>query len=143
MKDNDEIIRARVLIVEDNPHMRLLLRHLLQPHFELELVDSVDDALEAAACQRFDLLLLDINLGGQQSGIELLGHLRRMLPYDATPAVACTAYARQSDREHFLARGFDEHVAKPFTREQLYNTIETTLTRALRHRLTPKRPVAA
>ena len=142
MKDDDEITRVRVLIVEDNPHMRLLLRHLLQPHFDLELVDRVDDAIEAATRQRFDLLLLDINLGEQQTGIDLLNHLRRMVPYDTTPAVACTAYARQSDRDRFLARGFDDYVAKPFTREQLYTTIETTLSRALHRRLTPTRSAA-
>ena len=40
MKNDNEITRLRVLIVEDNLHMQLLLRHLLQPHFDLELAAS-------------------------------------------------------------------------------------------------------
>lgn len=130
MKDKGETTRVRVLIVEDNPHMRLLLQHLLKAHFDLEVVNRVDDALRLTAEQHFDLLILDINLGDQRSGIELLDDLRRRAPYDATPAVACTAYTRPGDREHFLSRGFDDYVAKPFTREHLYATIETALTRA-------------
>ena len=128
MNDDDDRTRVRVLIVEDNPHMQLLLRHLLQPHFDLSLVESVEEALALAGRQRFDLLLFDINLGGgKRSGLDLLDVLRRTATYGATPAVACTAYARRSDREHFLAHGFDHYVAKPFTREQLYKTIEAAL----------------
>ena len=129
MKDEDGSTRVRVLIVEDNPHMQLLLQHLLQPHFDLALVERVEEALYLASRQHFDLLLLDINLGGEQrSGLDLLDDLRRTTANETTPAVACTAYARHSDREHFLAHGFDHYVAKPFTREQLYKTIEAALT---------------
>ena len=128
MNDGDDRPRVHVLIVEDNPHMQLLLRHLLEFHFDLALVESVEEALDLASRQRFDLLLFDINLGGgKRSGLDLLDVLRRTTVYGATPAVACTAYGRQSDREHFLAHGFDHYVAKPFTREQLYKTIEAAL----------------
>ena len=128
MNDGERKKRVRVLIVEDNPHMQHLLRHLLQPRFDLEVVQRVNDALEMASRQHFDPLLLDINLGGgQHSSADLLDALRQTAAFDATPAIACTAYARLNDRDHFLARGFDYHIAKPFTREQLYKTIEAAL----------------
>ena len=73
--------------------------------------------------------MLDIDFHEHRTGIDLLGALRRMEAYGATPAVACTSYGRQSDSDHFLARGFDSYLRKPFTREQLFEAIEATLTR--------------
>ena len=88
--------RKRILIVEDDPHIQLLLRHLLRPWFHLDLAVNVDEALDIAAENPFDLFLIDINLGELRTGVDLLGLLRRIPAYDATPAVACTAYERLS-----------------------------------------------
>ena len=56
--------RKRILIVEDDPTIQLLLRHLLRPWFDLDLAVTVDEALNMAAQHPFDLFLIDINLGG-------------------------------------------------------------------------------
>ena len=125
--------RARILIAEDNPPIQQLLRHLLSPRFDVELVDTIDGALRVAARQHFDLFLLDINLGEARTGVELLDLLRRMPSHDATPAVACTAYAGQEYREQFLANGFNGYVDKPFSRPILLGVIEQALA-GLHHR---------
>ena len=119
--------RDRILVVEDNPPIQLLFHRLLSPRFDVELVDTVGDALEVAARQHFDLFLLDINLGASLSGVDLLRLLRQMPAYGATPAVACTAYAGDDYREHFLSCGFDEYVDKPFLRPVLMDAIERAL----------------
>ena len=124
---NNERKRARILVVEDNPPIQLLFRRLLGSRFDIKLVDTVDGALEVAARERFDLFLLDINLGEARTGVDLLGLLRRMPAYDATPAVACTAYAGENYRKHFLANGFNEYVDKPFSRPILMSVIEQAL----------------
>ncbi len=127
---NNQPKRARILIVEDSPPIRLLFRHLLSPRFDLKLVDTVEGALEMATQERFDLFLLDINLGESRTGVDLLSLLRRMPTYDATPAVACTAYAGEVYREHFLACGFNEYVDKPFSRPILIDAIDQALDEA-------------
>ena len=119
--------RPRILVVEDNLPIQLLLRHLLGSRFDVKLVDTVEGALELAANERFDLFLLDINLGESRTGLDLLGLLRQMPAYGATPAVACTAYAGEGFREHFLASGFTEYVDKPFSRPILMGAIEQAL----------------
>ena len=124
---NNERKRARILVVEDNPPIQLLFRHLLSSRFDVKLVDTVEGALEVAAREHFDLFLLDINLGESRTGVDLLGLLRRMPAYDTTPAVACTAYAGEDYREHFLASGFSEYVDKPFSRPLLVSAIEQAL----------------
>ena len=124
---NVTTIRPRILIVEDDRCIQVLYRYLLKARFDLELVDNVDDAIRLAAREHFDLFLLDINLGEDRTGADLLGLLRQMPAYGTTPAVACTAYAGPHYRAHFLSNGFAEHVDKPFTRPLLLGAIESVL----------------
>ena len=119
--------RKRILIVEDDPAIQLLLRHLLRPWFDLDLAVTVDEALSMAALHLFDLFLIDINLGAGRTGVDLLWALRQMPGYRATPAVSCTAYALRGDRERFLSYGFDEHIDKPFVPHQLHEMLSAAL----------------
>ncbi len=119
--------KARLLIVEDNLANQTLLRYYLGDAFDLELAGRFDDALRAATQRRFDLFLLDIDLGEQRTGVDLLRELRKMPAYTATPAVTCTANTRPGDRERFLALGFDAYIGKPFTEEELLDTLHTVL----------------
>ena len=119
--------RKRILIVEDDPAIQLLLRHLLRPWFDLDLAVTVDEALSMATLHLFDLFLIDINLGAGRTGVDLLWALRQMPGYRATPAVSCTAYALRGDRERFLSYGFDEHIDKPFVPHQLHEMLSAAL----------------
>lgn len=119
--DSDPI--PRILAVEDNPDTQLLLRYLLRPRYDVEIVTHVDDALDAAKNQAFDLLVLDINLGEARTGIDLLRELRQLDTYRTTPALALTAYAMPGDRERFESSGFSQYISKPFTRKELYDAL--------------------
>lgn len=119
-----------ILVVEDNPDTQLLLRYLLRPHFEAEIVSHVDEALEVARKQDFDLLVLDINLGENRTGIDLLQELRLNDAYRSTPALALTAYAMPGDRERFQSAGFTQYISKPFTRKELYEALNDMLGRS-------------
>lgn len=118
-----------ILAVEDNPETQLLLQHLLQPSFHIVVTDGIQSALEAAHNEQFDIFLLDINLSEEQTGIELL-HMLRKNQAPHTPAIALTAYAMPGDREHFIEAGFDAYVSKPFTRSDLMDVVESTLSMA-------------
>lgn len=120
--------KKRILVLEDDPHIRLLLNHLLSTPYDLELASSSAEALERAEASTFDLFLIDINLDEQQTGLDVLDALRQMSAYQTTPMVACTAYALYGDRERFLAHGFDAYVDKPFIPSVLRTTIHELLT---------------
>lgn len=121
---------THILIVEDDPSIRVLYCHLLSKHFEVRIVSSIEDALKAALRKRFDLFLFDINLGEERTGVDLLQMMRQMQPYQATPAIACTAIASLGDRTHLLDKGFDVYLAKPFTGHELMTTIHVALPEA-------------
>lgn len=119
--------KPSILAVEDNSETQLLLEHLLKESFEVVVVPGVDEALAAVDEQSFDALLLDINLSEQRTGTDLLHLLRERDDLVDVPAIALTAYAMPGDREDFLEAGFDQYVSKPFTRADLTDAIETSL----------------
>lgn len=116
-----------ILAVEDNPDTQTLLRYMLKPYFSLHFSSQVDEALQLAGKHPFGLFLLDINLGEQRTGIDLLQLLRQRTGFENTPALALTAYAMPGDRERFLESGFDDYISKPFTRRELLEAIERAL----------------
>lgn len=119
-----------ILAVEDNSETQLLLKHLLKGSYEVEVVPGVEGALEAVEKGSFDVLLLDINLSEERTGTELLHLIREREGMGNVSAIALTAYAMPGDREDFLEEGFDEYVSKPFTRADLTDAIEKTLSTA-------------
>jgi CheY-like chemotaxis protein len=118
---------ARILAVEDNSETQLLLEHLLEGSYDVEVVPGVESALQAVDDSSFDVLLLDINLSEDETGTELLHRIRERDGMGDVSAVALTAYAMPGDREDFLQKGFNEYVSKPFTRADLTEAIENTL----------------
>lgn len=119
--------KPRILVLEDNPESRLLLRHLLRKDFDATIVAGADDALAEAEVRSFDVALLDINLGERRTGVDVLRLLRHMPAFDTTPALACTAYALPGDREHFLEAGFADYVSKPFVKQDLIAALQRAI----------------
>jgi CheY-like chemotaxis protein len=117
----------RILSVEDNEHTRLLLDHALQDTYDVSFASDGEEALDLVEAKSFDLLLLDINLGSEDGGTQLLHTIRDREDLDDVPAIALTAFAMPGDREEFLNEGFDAYVGKPFTQDELTTTIERTL----------------
>ena len=113
------IPRYRILVVEDNLETQLLVKRMLKATCDVTLVGSFDAALTACLNMDYDILLLDINLGGKRTGADLLDRLRAIPGKPAFYAVAFTAYALPTDRAHFLTQGFDDYLPKPFARADL------------------------
>lgn len=113
-----------IVLVEDNPDNRLLVRAILDDRFEITEFEAGEPALAALAARRPNLVLLDISLP-EMDGTEVLRAIRAHPDLAGLPVVALTAHAMAGDRERFLALGFDAYVTKPIVDEQLLiGTIE-------------------
>jgi CheY-like chemotaxis protein len=112
-----------VLVVEDNEDTRALLDRLLRRTHRVCTVPDALSALDRMNRERFDALILDINLGGKQTGIDVLRIARTLPGYKDVFAVALTAYALPGDRERFIEAGFNRYVSKPFTRATLMEAL--------------------
>jgi CheY-like chemotaxis protein len=119
--------KKRVLVVEDQPETQRLLELMLQSKYVVQLSASVDEAMAHVREGPFDLLLVDINLSEQNTGVDLLEQVRCTAGWAHVPAVACTAYAMPGDRAKLLDAGFDGYVSKPFTRRELEEVLDAVL----------------
>lgn len=115
--------RPPVLVVEDNSDTRMLLERILKATYNVTAVGDARSALLAMNECTFRGLVLDINLGGKETGADVLRIARSLPGYDGVFAIALTAYALPGDRERLLEAGFDEYISKPFTRQSLMEAL--------------------
>ena len=115
--------RPRVLAVDDHEDTRALLAELLGDVADVAVAGSTADALAYADGGGFDLVLLDIQLGEGESGLDVLAALRTRPGYRGVPVVALTGYALPGDRERFLVAGFDGYLSKPFDPDELLRIV--------------------
>ncbi|WP_095511864.1 response regulator, partial [Rubrivirga marina] len=115
--------RPTILVVEDNDDTRMLLERILRSTYDVTAVGDARSALLAMNQRRFSGLVLDINLGGKETGADVLRIARSLPRYDGVFAIALTAYALPGDRERLLESGFNAYISKPFTRQSLMETL--------------------
>lgn len=105
---------AKILIIEDHPDTRELLRLMLEMQgFEIEEARAGEEGVRKAKEFAPDLILMDISLAGEISGWEATRRLRADPDFDQTIIVALTAHAMKDDRERTFAHGCDDYWTKP------------------------------
>jgi PAS domain S-box-containing protein len=119
--------RPRLLVVDDNEDTRRLMQRIVQRGFDVDTAGSAAAALAQAGEQRYDAVMMDINLGESVTGVDVMQRMRQIPGYRAVPVVAFTAYALPGDRERFLNAGFDAYLSKPFTADQLFAILDEIL----------------
>ncbi len=115
-----------VLICDDEPALRALVRASLPPSYTIVEASDGDASLEAARRQPPDLIVLDMMMPGR-SGLEILAELRQEPPLASTPVIMLTARAQAGDRAAAVDAGADRYVAKPFSPRELRAIVESLL----------------
>lgn len=118
---------ARVLVVEDNEQNLELTAFLLEEAgHDVLAVRSLDEARAALAAEVPDLVLLDMNVAGED-GMRLVDEIRHQPRLVRVPVLALTAHAMRGDRERFLEGGCDGYIAKPIDVRTFVATVEIHL----------------
>ena len=118
--------KDRILIADDEADIALILKLQLEDagYGTVRVKDGVE-ALDALAKERFELILLDINLP-DIDGYEVARRLRKSsktaLAY--VPIIAITANALKGDAEKALAAGCDVYMSKPINLRELWARVE-------------------
>jgi CheY-like chemotaxis protein len=125
-------MRARILVVEDNPANLELMRYLLQSfgHTVLTAADG-EIGVEMVRKERPDLVLCDVQLP-KLDGVGVARALKDDPDLCSVPLIAVTAFAMVGDREKMLQAGFDGYLPKPITPETFLRDIENFLRPELR-----------
>ena len=68
--------KSKILVVEDNAETQLIIKVNLRAIYDVELTDNADDAIKLIKSNNFDLVLLDINLGNNDDGKDVLNMMK-------------------------------------------------------------------
>ena len=102
----------RVLIVDDNPASRDLLRFALELQYVVEEAGNGQEAISRIRHTLPDLVLMDVQMP-VMDGYEALREIRANPASATIPVIAITAFAMLGDRRTAFAAGFDGYLAKP------------------------------
>jgi DNA-binding response OmpR family regulator len=118
---------ARVLVIDDEPDIRALLRSLLErAGYAVDEAEDGRAGLRAFFATQPDLVLLDVAM----PELDGWATLERLRDLSDVPVIMLTARGGELDRVRGLTRGADDYVAKPFGRQELLARVQALLRRA-------------
>ncbi|GAB4222837.1 MAG: hypothetical protein Tsb005_15920 [Gammaproteobacteria bacterium] len=120
---NTEILQvkfnAKILVAEDNPiNQTLIQKHLTSLGCTIQLVDNGIAVLDAIEKESYDLIILDCHMP-MLDGYATTELIRKDDRYTKIPILALTASAMSGDKEHCLAVGMNDYLAKPYKKKDL------------------------
>ncbi|OOQ59155.1 response regulator transcription factor [Mucilaginibacter pedocola] len=118
----------KILLVEDDPNLGLLLQDYLQlkGKFDVVLCKDGEEGLRAFTKQTYDLLILDVMMP-KKDGFTLGKEVRKINP--DVPIIFATAKAMIEDKTQAFTLGGDDYITKPFRIEELLLRINALLKR--------------
>ena len=126
---------ARVLVVEDEPHIRdLIALHLSLEGLKPVAVGDGDEGLRLARAEPFDLVVLDLMLPGLD-GVTVCRAIRRDTTNGDVPILMLTARREESDKVLGLESGADDYLTKPFGVREFVARVRALLRRPRPSRL--------
>jgi CheY-like chemotaxis protein len=117
---------ARILICDDEPLLRELMRVALVGEYAIEEAGSVTEAIEVASGFRPDVALVDVMMPGG-SGLDVIRHLHQDPALRHARCVVVSAFAGEADRQEANEAGADAFIPKPFDPDELSATVASLL----------------
>ncbi|MBB4843685.1 PAS domain S-box-containing protein [Paucibacter oligotrophus] len=114
---------ARLLLVEDNELNQQVASELLEDAgFVVEIAGDGCQALESLGKQRYDLVLMDMQMP-VMDGVTATREIRRLGQHPHLPILAMTANAMQADRDRCLDAGMNDFLSKPIEPSELWSAL--------------------
>jgi DNA-binding response OmpR family regulator len=120
MKSTDQI-KPYLLVVDDEPALRLLLAAYFKKQYEVLLAENGEQALEMLKLSKPQAMVVDISMEGMD-GLSLIRELRASTKWHQIPILVLSGNDTSNDR--IVALGADDYLIKPFNPEELEVRLE-------------------
>lgn len=128
--------KKKLLIVDDEPQIRLLLKEFLSDTFQIELASNGKEAIHSAKTFKPDVILMDIMMP-ELDGVSAVQKLRLDENTRHIPILMLTAANTSQERIRAFDFGADDFISKPFEVEELISRINAKLNRVKELRQLP------
>ncbi len=120
--------KSRILVVDDEPKLVRLLREVFTATgFEVLAASSGENAVQMAALEQPDLIILDIVLAGGMDGYAVCRSIRE---YSDVPVIILSARLTAANRLQGFEAGADDYITKPFNTRELVARVRAVLKRS-------------
>ncbi|MFH0733954.1 MAG: PAS domain S-box protein [bacterium] len=123
-----ELSKYSCLYVEDQSDSQVLFKSQMRGLKSVQFATSFEDAIPLLEANKFDFIVMDMNLQGEYNGLDALRIIQRMPSNKSVPVIAVTAYVLPGDREKFIAAGFSDFISKPVMRDKLVDVLKKIFT---------------
>ena len=117
----------RLLLAEDEPHIRRILLSVLEGEFDLDVATDGGEAFARLDSDtEYDLVLTDLMMP-IHSGLEVLARAKHLEHRRKLPVILLTAKGQDADRERALSLGAEDFITKPFSPKKLLARIREVI----------------
>jgi PAS domain S-box-containing protein len=119
-----DLANLSCLYIEDQVDSQILFKVQMKELKDVKFAVSFEEALPLLGMQKYDFIVMDINLQGEYNGLDALKMIRQMPEFIHLPIIAVTAYVLPGDKDKFIAAGFTDFISKPIFREKMISALE-------------------
>lgn len=119
-----DISSLNCLYIEDQLDSQVLFKVQMKELKSIQFAAGFEEALPLLEKNKFDFILMDINLQGEYNGLDALRLIHKMSQYEKIPIIAVTAYVLPGDKEKFIAAGFQDFIAKPIFHDKMIESLQ-------------------
>lgn len=107
------------LYLEDQVDSQILFKVQMKDLKAVDFAPSFEKALPLLQSNKYDFIVMDINLQGEYNGLDALRAIQKMKGFEQVPIIAATAYVLPGDRDRFVAAGFTDFITKPILKDKM------------------------
>ncbi len=114
-------MKKNVLLVEDDPALRMVVREVLKDDFNIDEADNGDDGIDKGLNANADLVILDYHLP-KRDGLEVIAAIKKAHP--EVPVIVLTGYLNPESEKQFNRLGASKIFPKPFNYRNLLDAVK-------------------
>jgi len=129
MDNKQRDVKPKILITEDDLENQKFLQLILRRNFEVDVCDSETTFFQKLSENHFDVILMDVSLKGERSGVEIVRELKKHPAYKNIPVVCLSAHVFNQVQQQAMNAGADVYLTKPVHNHKLIDTLTKLVNR--------------
>jgi len=121
--------KPKILVTEDDLENQKFLQLILRRNFEVDVCDSETTFFQKLSENHYDMILMDVSLKGERSGVEIVRELKKHPNYKNIPVVCLSAHVFNQVQQQAMNAGADAYLTKPVHNHKLIDTLTKLVNR--------------